>query len=58
MAIHRGEHWKPEEDRRLFELVEAGKSWVLISAILNRSITAIRIGYRMLKRRAAYPYDA
>ena len=38
MGSHRSEHWKPEEDMRLIELIEAGKSWVLISAILKRSV--------------------
>jgi hypothetical protein len=32
MAIHRGNHWTPEEDQRLLELIGSGKSWVLISA--------------------------
>jgi hypothetical protein len=27
-AQQRGTNWTPEEDRRLFDLIEAGKSWV------------------------------
>src|SRR6202022_1751255 len=31
MAVqHRGTNWTPEEDRRLLDLIEAGKSWVFI----------------------------
>jgi hypothetical protein len=42
MAIHRGDHWTPEEDQRLLELIGSGKSWVLISALLKRSQLSIR----------------
>src|ERR1700722_18387812 len=45
MAIHRSEHWKPEEDRQLLEFVESGKSWVLISAILKRSVRSLQDRY-------------
>jgi hypothetical protein len=51
MAIHRGEHRKPEEDRQLAEFVESGKSWVLISAILKRSVKSLQDRYRYIKRR-------
>jgi hypothetical protein len=31
MAVqHRGSNWTADEDRRLLDLIEAGKSWVLI----------------------------
>jgi Myb-like DNA-binding domain len=51
-AQRRGTNWTPEEDRRLFELVEAGKSWVFISANLKRPARTIhdRLGY--LRRQA------
>ena len=39
MAVqHRGTNWTPEEDRRLLDLIEAGKSWVFISANLKRPV--------------------
>jgi hypothetical protein len=38
MAIHRGNHWTPEEDQRLLELIGSGKSWVLISILLKPAI--------------------
>jgi hypothetical protein len=41
-AQQRGTNWTPDEDRRLFDLVEAGKSWVLISANLKRPAKTIR----------------
>ena len=52
MGSHRSEHWKPEEDMRLIELIEAGKSWVLISAILKRSVKTLQDRSRLLRRRA------
>jgi DNA-directed RNA polymerase alpha subunit len=42
MAKHRGNNWTLEEDRRLLDLIEAGKSWVLISAILKRPVKSVR----------------
>ena len=51
MGSHRSEHWKPEEDVRLIELIEAGKSWVLISAILKRSVKTLQDRSRLLRRR-------
>jgi hypothetical protein len=36
-AQRRQGNWTAEEDRLALELVEAGKSWVLISAKLKRS---------------------
>jgi hypothetical protein len=53
MAVHREDHWKPEDDRRLRELVEAGRSWVLISAILKRSIRSPQDRNRYLKRQSS-----
>jgi hypothetical protein len=51
-AQRRGTNWTPEEDRRLFELVEAGKSWVFISANLKRPAKTIRDRLAYLRRRA------
>jgi hypothetical protein len=42
MAIHRGNHWTPEENQRLPELIGSGKSWVLISVLLKRSQLSIK----------------
>jgi hypothetical protein len=53
MAVHREDHWKPEDDRRLRELVEAGRSWVLISAMLKRSIRSLQDRNRYLKRQSS-----
>jgi len=33
--LHRGRNWTPDEDRKLLDLIEAGKSSVLIAAILK-----------------------
>jgi Myb-like DNA-binding domain len=51
-AQRRGTNWTPEEDRRLFELVEASKSWVFISANLKRPAKTIRDRLAYLRRRA------
>jgi hypothetical protein len=45
--------WQPEEDEILRKLVKAGKSWVLISAKLKRSIEHVRYRHRRLLRRTA-----
>ena len=45
--------WKPEEDEILHQLVQARKSWVLISAKLKRSIEHVRYRHRLLLRRSA-----
>jgi Myb-like DNA-binding domain len=52
MAIHCGDHWTPDEDLRLIELMNDGKSWVLISALLKRSRKSIEERVRHLKREA------
>jgi hypothetical protein len=51
-AQRRGTNWTPEEDRRLFDLIEAGKSWVFISANLKRPAKTIRDRLAYLRRRA------
>jgi hypothetical protein len=53
MAVqHRGTKFTPEEDRRLLELIAAGKSWVFISANLRRPIKSIQGRASKLKLRA------
>jgi len=43
MAVqHRGSNWTANEDQRLLKLVEAGKSWVFISANLKRPARSAR----------------
>jgi DNA-directed RNA polymerase alpha subunit len=42
VAHHHGNNWTPEEDQRLLDLIEAEKSWVLISAILKRPVKSVR----------------
>lgn len=52
MAVqHRGSNWTPDEDRLLRNLVEAGKSWVSISASLKRPAKNIRYRLSVLRRR-------
>ena len=51
MAVqHRGTNWTPEEDRRLLDLIEAGKSWVFISANLKRPVKTIRARLSRMRR--------
>jgi hypothetical protein len=45
--------WKPEEDEMLLTLVKAGKSWVLISAKLKRTIEHVQLRHGVLRRRSA-----
>jgi DNA-binding NarL/FixJ family response regulator len=44
MAVqHRGSTWTAEEDRRLLDLIAAGKSWTLISGTLRRSMKSVKL---------------
>ena len=53
MAVqHRGTKWTPEENRRLLDLIKAGKSWVFFSANLKRPVKSIRIRLKLLKSKA------
>jgi Myb-like DNA-binding domain len=52
-AARRQSNWTPEEDRRLLELVEAGKSWVLISANLKRSLKSVQDRAQQLEAKDA-----
>jgi DNA-binding NarL/FixJ family response regulator len=50
MAVqHRGSNWTAEEDRRLLDLISAGKSWTLISATLKRSMKSIKLHVKTLR---------
>jgi len=51
-AARRQDNWTPEQERRLFDLIEAGKSWVFISANLKRPAKTIRDRLSYLRRRA------
>jgi len=48
-AARRASNWTPDEDRRLLELIEAGKSWVVISANLRRTVKSVQDRARQLK---------
>jgi hypothetical protein len=50
MAVqHRGSNWTAEEDRRLLDLIAAGKSWTLISATLKRSMNPVKLRAKTLR---------
>jgi hypothetical protein len=51
-AARRQANWTAEEDRRLLELVEAGKSWIFISANLKRPGKSARHRLAFLLRQA------
>jgi hypothetical protein len=51
-AQRRGTNWTPEEDRRLFDLIETGKSWVFISAKLKRPAKTIHDRLSYLRRQS------
>jgi Myb-like DNA-binding protein len=51
-AARRGSNWTPDEDQRLLKLVETGKSWVFISANLNRPAKTARDRLAYLERQA------
>jgi hypothetical protein len=43
MAVqHRGSNWTADEDRRLLDLIEAGKSWAPISSELGNQFESAR----------------
>jgi DNA-binding NarL/FixJ family response regulator len=35
--------WTPEEEKRLLNLIAAGKSWTLISGMLKRSMKSVKL---------------
>jgi hypothetical protein len=49
-AARRQGNWTADEDRLLLELVEAGKSWVLISAKLKRPAKGARHRLSLLRQ--------
>jgi len=50
MAVqHRGSNWTVEEDRRLLDLIAAGKSWTLISGTLKRSMKSVKLHAKTLR---------
>jgi hypothetical protein len=51
-AARRGSNWTPNEDERLLKLVEAGKSWVFISANLKRPAKSAGDRLAYLQRQA------
>jgi DNA-binding NarL/FixJ family response regulator len=40
--------WTPEEERRLLDLLAAGKSWTLISVMLKRSMASVKLQAKRL----------
>jgi len=53
MAVeHRGSKWTPDEDQRLLDLVNDRKSWVFISARLQRSAKTAKYRFAHLRRQA------
>ena len=42
--------WTPEEEKRLLDLITAGKSWTLISATLKRSMSNVKLHADTLRR--------
>jgi DNA-binding NarL/FixJ family response regulator len=42
--------WTPEEKKQLLDLIAAGKSWTLISATLKRSMKAVKLHAKTLRR--------
>lgn len=54
MAVqHRGSNWTAEEDRRLLDLIAAGKSLTLISGTLKRSMKSVKLHVKTLRLVAA-----
>jgi Myb-like DNA-binding domain len=51
-AQRRQSNWTADEDQRLLKLVEAGKSWVFISANLKRPAKTIHDRLAYLRRQA------
>jgi hypothetical protein len=49
--LFRGPKWTDEENQKLLGMVEAGKSWVLISAMLKRSQKSVHERAKTLKRK-------
>jgi DNA-binding NarL/FixJ family response regulator len=41
--------WTPEEEKRLLNLIAAGKSWTLISGMLKRSVKSVKLPAKTLR---------
>ena len=41
--------WTPEEEERLLNLIAAGKSWTLISGMLERSMKSVKLHAKTLR---------
>jgi DNA-binding NarL/FixJ family response regulator len=50
--LNRGPNWIADEDRKLLDLIEAGKAWTSIAVLLKRSQASVKVRARTLKRRA------
>ena len=42
--------WTPEEEKRLRDLIAAGKSWTLISGMIKRSMKSVKLHAKTLRR--------
>lgn len=49
-AQRRDPRWTEEEDNKLLQMVAAGKSWTLISAILRRGMAPVKVRARELRK--------
>ena len=49
--------WTLEEEKRLLDLMAAGKSWTLISATLKRSMKAVKLHAKSLRQASAKKKD-
>jgi hypothetical protein len=50
---HRGSRWSPDEDRRLLEMLQRGKSWIFIAANLKRPVKTVEYRAAVLRARPA-----
>ena len=57
MMLNRNRTWTPEEDERLLEMQQSGRSLMLIAASLKRSQAAIEGRLYVLKKRDAKSAD-
>jgi DNA-binding NarL/FixJ family response regulator len=45
--------WTPDEEKRLLDLIAAGRSWTLISGMLKRSMKSVKLHAKTLRRAGA-----
>jgi DNA-binding NarL/FixJ family response regulator len=43
--------WTPEEEKRLLDLIAAGKSWTLISGTLKRNMKSVKFHAKTLAQK-------